>query len=84
MVKWNVDQWSIWSAEGSDVKGMALAAHSRHMTNERKGTLKEPSGNHSGWDYNTKDEVTKRTQKNLVGIGKGMYKKPTRMSQRKP
>ena len=43
VVKCNVDQWSIESAEGSNVKGMAIAAHSRQMTNETKCIVKEPS-----------------------------------------
>ena len=48
VVKCNVDQWSIGSVEGSNVKGMVVVAHSRKTTSKTKGTVEEPSGNQSG------------------------------------
>ena len=66
VVKCNVDQRSIKSAKGSDVKGMDVVAHSGKTTSETKGAMKEPSGNHSGRDYKTKDEFMKRLDINII------------------
>ena len=48
VVTCNVDQWIIESDEGSDVKIMTIASHSRKTTTKTNGTMKELSGNWSG------------------------------------